>query len=699
MILGSGVGSSGGREVDFPTPHLPTPNSPSHLPLPPPPGSLPYRMDITVQSGQTKAGNRSVLSTLSMESAHGEQVLLLLQMDADSSDAKALEKEMASVVRHSLLETEGDASARLDGTLKELNGLLKGLLLSATIQDVHAIISIVDQKGNLHVSHAGRAEAYVVRGASASQITEYSKGKSTPAFVYIASGSLEPRDMVVFSTQRLLRALTPAQLVQVAQRSGHVVDEIIHTLDGEKEEAAVAVLGVGGKHQMALEDSPAPAKERRGTSPIRNRGNRRSAGAMQKVTAFLPVVTDKAQDIIKGLDLPAFAASAKKWTARFRKDLKDPAHKRRAHLLLLAGTIAAFIVIWALLQLTMNSEKSKTREELGVLVEQIGTEIRTAENRRIAGDVDAANAILQRAEERAKQVMDNELGLYRMEALDLLDRIRSKREEINNIVRLAPRIVANLAAKNPDITAQGFIGLADGEFVAYDRQDLYRVLLNSVENPTHLTDEELIVSGINFPRYQTLVFQTTGNTVVEQIAGQPTVMKTEDPAGWITGQSMEAYLRFLYVLSPENNQIYKYERLSNRYGPPSQYNVNGEIQNALDMAIDGNVFILKDDGTVVKLLRGEVKPFVVRHAPENLLQDATRIYKVSDGSIYFLDPVGARVIVVTDGGATGESSYVKQYVLEGDQIGKLIDLYVDPDETRVYVIDEKRIYAVDLGTK
>ncbi|MEK7562928.1 MAG: hypothetical protein AAB544_00885, partial [Patescibacteria group bacterium] len=86
-------------------------------------------------------------------------------------------------------------------------------------------------------------------------------------------------------------------------------------------------------------------------------------------------------------------------------------------------------------------------------------------------------------------------------------------------------------------------------------------------------------------------------------------------------------------------------------------------------------------------------------APENLLQDATHIYKVADGSIYFLDPVGARVIVVTDGGATGESSYVKQYVLEGDQIGKLIDLYVDPDETRVYVIDEKRIYAVDLGTK
>jgi hypothetical protein len=522
--------------------------------------------------------------------------------------------------------------------------------------------------------------------------------------VYIASGSLEPRDVVIFSTQRLLRVVTPAQLTQIAQRlpagktgSSDIVDEILHTLNGEKEMAAVAVLSVsGGNNQMALEDTP-PARDRKVPSSRERRGRKfASAG---NLTAALTASKDRVANIIDALDLPAFVTSAKKWIAGFRKDMKDPARKQRAHLLLLAGTIAVFVIIWALLQLTVNTEKSKTREELGVLVEQIGTEIRTADNRRIAGDVDAANAILERAEERAKQVMDNELGLYRMEALDLLDRVRSKREEINNIVRLAPRIVANLSAKNPDITTQGFIGLADGEFVAYDRQDLYRILLNSVENPIHLTNEELIISGISFPRYQTLVFQTTGNTVVEQIAGQPTVMKTEDPAGWITGKSVEAYLRFLYILSPENNQIYKYERLSNRYSPPSQYNVNGEISNAIDMAIDGNVFVLKDDGSVIKLLRGESKPFVIRHAPSHLLQDATRIYKVPDGSIYFLDPVGARVIVVTDGGQTGESSYVKQYVLEGDQIGKLIDLYVDPDETRVYVVDEKRIYAVDLGTK
>jgi hypothetical protein len=174
-------------------------------------------------------------------------------------------------------------------------------------------------------------------------------------------------------------------------------------------------------------------------------------------------------------------------------------------------------------------------------------------------------------------------------------------------------------------------------------------------------------------------------------------MKTEDPAGWIAGKDIETYLRFLYILSPENNQIYKYERLSNRYAAPAEYNVNGKLDGALDMAIDGSIFVLKKGGEIVKLFRGETQPFVIRHAPEqNILSTAAKVFKMPGASLYILDPIGARVVVVTDGGATGESSYKMQYVLEGDQIGTLLDLFVDPDEAHLYVLDEKRLYVIDL---
>ena len=258
-------------------------------------------------------------------------------------------------------------------------------------------------------------------------------------------------------------------------------------------------------------------------------------------------------------------------------------------------------------------------------------------------------------------------------------------------------MVVSLTAKNPDVSALGFVGLSDGEFVVYDQTDLYRVLLNSVEDPSTIAAEgEQILYGASFPRYKTLVFQTDSNSVIEMIANQPTSMKTEDPAGWITGSDAEAWLRYIYILSPENNQIYKYERYSNRYAAPSEYNVNADLHNAIDMAIDGSVYVLKEHGEVIKLFRGELNPFVIRHLPGNILEGATRVFKVLDGNMYFLDSANKRVIVVTDGGSTGESTYTKQYVFEGE-IDILKGIYVDPDESRLYVMDSRNIYVVDLG--
>ncbi len=173
-------------------------------------------------------------------------------------------------------------------------------------------------------------------------------------------------------------------------------------------------------------------------------------------------------------------------------------------------------------------------------------------------------------------------------------------------------------------------------------------------------------------------------------------MKTEDPTGWVSGRAIHTYLRFLYILSPEKKQIYKYERLGNRYSAPVNYNVNGDLTGALDFAIDGDVYVLKQGGTILKLFRGESKAFNVRKAPEGLLNDATKIFKVTGGNFYALDPVHSRVIVISDGGPDGEAAYLKQYVLEGEQVSELRDIYVDNDDGHIYVLDAKRVHAIDL---
>lgn len=679
-------------------------------------GTLCACMDALVRTGSTKAQRDTSLTALSLESHHGETVLLLVEVEAKNREAKTFERECELVVKHALLETEGEPSQRLDGTLKELNGLLKGLMVSGTIDEAHMVIAILDRNHVLHVSHAGRAEAYLVRGGLASQITEYSTGKPAPAFVHIASGQLEKHDTLILSTQRLLRTLTPAQLSKTAEQH-EPIDLLVKMLDTEGEQAALATVHVPSAGEALQERvaqkevSYAPRRDRRGN---RSSGGvmGMAMGAMSSVASILP-----SMDKMKSLGSKGGSAAARRggsllsklpigrWTGvvqdRFSTllaDLKHPKRKRRAHLLMLAIAVAVLVVIYVTVHLLTSGQRNKTNAELEALITEINTDVQTADNRRIIGDVDSANAILTRAEEKAKQVMDNESGLRREDALDLLDKIRAKKEEINNIIRpLSRPPMANIAAKSPDVSAQGIIGIGDGEFLVFDRQSVYRVLLNSVEDPVKVTDQDLIIDGDNFSRFQSQVFLTKGNSIVELTNGQATSMKTEDPTGWVSGRAMHTYLRFLYILSPDNKQIYKYERLANRYSAPVEYNVNGDLTGALDFAIDGDVYVLKEGGQILKLFRGETKPFVIRKAPADVMKDATKIFKVTGGNIYVLDPVHSRVIVISDGGSDGESAYLKQYIVEGEQVSELKDLYVDSDEGHIYVLDAKRVHAIDLA--
>ncbi|MDD5103601.1 MAG: hypothetical protein PHX93_04330 [Candidatus Peribacteraceae bacterium] len=646
-------------------------------------------MDVTVQTGMTKSTKGVTLVALSFVSSLKEQVCLLLEIEADTSEAKTTEKECITIVEHALLETEGGAAERLDGTLKELNGLLKGLILSKAIEGVHAILAIVDRDLTLHVSHAGSAEAYIVRSGAASQITEYTRGKPVPAFVHIASGRLEARDSVVFSTQRLLRAVTPAQLAQHAQRGDQLLDELTNTLEAEREHAALGVLHASGG-QTKIGEAPTRPAGRALASRRDRRG--RSWGAMTIVAKL----GERGRAILSLDVFRRFWEKTSDWTAGFFADLGNPKRKRRAHLLIVAGAIGVFILLWVIVNLSTSTERGKTKAELTQLMEQIDQEVRTAENRQLSGDIDGANLVLDRAQEEAQQVMNNDSGLFRREALDLLDRIRTKKEEINHIVRLSPRPGPNITSKNASAVLEGIVGTANIEAL-YDKANLYRLLNTIIEDPVQIASQGIITDAVALERYQTVVFQLADNSIIENIGGQPTTMKTEDPAGWISGKDMKTYLRFLYLLSPENNQIYKYERLSNRYGAPAEYNVNGKLEGALDMTIDQAIYVLKRGGEVVKLFRGEVQPFMILHAPEQkILSTATKVFKLAGGDFYFLDPTGSRVIVVADGGSTGEASYKTQYVLEGDQVGTLKDLFVDADETRLYVIDEKRLHEVDL---
>ncbi len=647
--------------------------------------------DLTIKTAKTKARRDVHLAVRTFDAETGEKVISLLRIDGREKECDHFIHEWNHTVERTLAHAEEEPYERMESALKELNGLLKAIRISDHIDEVHAMLGIHDRDGVLHVSQAGRAEGYLIRDGSTAQITERTGGRGTHAqFLYISSGDIVSSDVVILSTERLLRSITPAQIAQASRRRSDLTEAIRDALEGEKEVATFAIItseGAGSAGRVKPKRSGLVQKSRR-----RKKGRKFSLPALSLDWLDWRGLMGKTQKLRKKL-----SKFLSKGFQKLQSDLKHPKRKRRAHLLILAAALVVFIGIWLGFQVTTVSRRSQSRGDLTELVEKINEDVKNAENRQLMGDLESANAILNRAEEEARNVMQHESGLFRTEALDLLDRIREKRESISNIVRLTPTLVANLTSRNEDVSARGLVGIERGRMIVYDRQNLYSIIVNAVDEPQRLDGDNLILNGTFFDRYDTSLFMTKENRLIELIEGQPTAMKTDDPAGWLSGPDMETYIRFLYVLSPQNNQILKYERLSNRYSEPSEYNVSGDLENAIDMTIDSDIYILKSGGEIVKLFRGESSPFAIRNLPTGALETATKVVKPSDRSnFYFLDPEGARIIVTRTDDDSGESLYLKQYVLEGDQVGTLQDLYVDPEETQLTVLDEKRLYSINL---
>lgn len=685
-------------------------------------------MEIAVQTGATRSGNGMTLVARALVSGR-ERVVILLHARERRGTGDSMEDECVSIIRHSLLDAEGEPWVRLDGTLKELNGLFKGMMVAGGMDEIHAVIAFTDATGSLHVSHAGRGEAWLLRAGAASQITEFTRGKPISNFVHISSGSLEPGDTVVCATSRLMRVLTPVQLSQISQVEGSI-DDLAKRLQGEGEQSALSILSVAGvsllgRHQEEMEEvdeeeRPAARRVDRRTAAARRRSRGSTASVAKEramdllatasgVLPFLKNVAGQARSVAGKAAEVGSRGAGKLGTStarvrtvsdrlmQFLQDFRHPERKRRAQLLLIAGALGTLLVIWMVVRLATMQQRSRTQAQLEQLVTQVQSDLRTAESRQISGDLTSANAILDQAEARAKQIIDSESGLFRGQAADLLTRVRDLREKLNNITRITePAVYVDLAEKNSAVSALGIIGVSEAEQASYDPLSSFRIISGILNDPIQVTEGDTIVDGTAFPRNQSLVFLLKGGSIVELSGNGTAAMKTEDVNGWVTGKDVETYSRFLYVLSPDAKQIYKYERLSNRYSAPVNYNANGDLTNALDMTIDTSVYVLRQGGEVVKLLRGQAQPFAIRGMPTGLLKTATRMTKMPGGNFYFLDPTEKRIVVATDGGREGESNYVRQYVLDDPSVEDLKDFTVDPAERVIYVQGETKVYKIDV---
>jgi len=147
----------------------------------------------------------------------------------------------------------------------------------------------------------------------------------------------------------------------------------------------------------------------------------------------------------------------------------------------------------------------------------------------------------------------------------------------------------------------------------------------------------------------------------------------------------------LYTLDTLNNQIYRHDAILSGYGLGKEWVKSKEvdIKKGVSFAIDGDLYLLKEQGEILKFNAGELQTFAVSGV-EPTLQNGTKIWTYSeDKQIYILDNVEKRLVVLNKDG-TLKNQYTS------DQFENPTDMIIEEKNKTAYILDKGRVYQIEL---
>ena len=163
----------------------------------------------------------------------------------------------------------------------------------------------------------------------------------------------------------------------------------------------------------------------------------------------------------------------------------------------------------------------------------------------------------------------------------------------------------------------------------------------------------------------------------------------------VNGRVMQPFDGKLYVLDPEHSQVWRFPTTGEGFGPPEGYFAAAapDLSAAVDMVIDGAVYVLLKDGRIYKFFGGEAQPFQPVGLPQSLGNPVALAVEgdAAGGALYVAD-ADARAIVALD----KNGQFIHQIKAEGDVWAGLEALDIEENSRTLYALATGRLYALPL---
>jgi len=176
------------------------------------------------------------------------------------------------------------------------------------------------------------------------------------------------------------------------------------------------------------------------------------------------------------------------------------------------------------------------------------------------------------------------------------------------------------------------------------------------------------------------------NDGVLTAAGKTLIKNNTD---WKDIGGFETYLGNIYLLD-KSAGIFKYVSTGNNYSKSNYFSGTApDLSKAAGIAIDGSIWILSTDGTILKYTHGSADSFTLKNLDKPFKNPSRIFTSIDANNVYILDNGNSRIAVLDKNG-----NFLTSY--PDSSVSSAQDFDVFESQKKIYVLSSGKVWEVDL---
>ena len=551
-------------------------------------------------------------------------------------------------------------------SLEHVNAALKATNRSSEDTKIHMVIGVLNEKDFLF-SNIWKSSCYLVKKNSVVEITD-PKDKKTE-FSFISNWELEDKDIIVMSTKRLMNFLSESDFIDAhSKKITKFNDTIYSILDEELSQKNLSIVSFSHKSdEQKVANSHFLAVKAFGYKIL-------DTTLVKRLIALWMIAKEWMWDKAKLIKIILFALG------------------------IIIAIILLYIIIWKTLQTNTTVKNTEIYQQY---LDDAKVSVRKASESTSNKDIFELN--MWKTEELVWKLEKE--GLFLEDIKKIKETTAQLKKSFNGIESFEEDESQKVFALDWEKTVK-IIWVNNKMYVIWEKS-ISGPIIEWKEAKKYVFDwlwDDTFIDATNLQTnialitktWKVVVFSNNGNFKFSDVIGQD---------AWEDSNMIASYASNIYLISKEENQIYKHKKSGSSFSKWTPYLKKQDqkaIGDMIDIAIDGWFYILKKDLTFVKFFSSpayRLESLVLNKLPENYKisdpnapikiktrQDLNYVYMLLDNKIYVFKPNSRRYQ------DTKSLTYVGQ--IEWSKY-EIIDFYIKHD-WELMVLNTSGIYKMSF---